>query len=288
MRAIAAWLVIADHALLELTHNRPEDSLTHVAWTLGSVGVYVFFVLSGFVMVHISWDRFAEAAAAPVFLRRRIVRIVPLYWLATLAALAYHRVSATHGANAGWSELVKSLAFIPYSNEEGTWNPVLPQGWTLDYEMMFYAIFALGLLFPRRLALPLLALTLGAFVVVGMFVRNETVAYLASPIILWFLLGIGLGAIWRWRRFEEPVWVARTTKILEPLGDASYSTYLAHGLVLTVLLRVWTMAFGLPSILLVPVSLIVATIAGWATHAIIEKPMLRLTSKVHKSERRVA
>ena len=175
LRAIAALLVVADHALLEVSHNEPQNLITHIAWTLGNAGVYIFFVISGFIMVNICWESFGPKAAAANFVRRRVIRIVPLYWLATVAALAYHKVSSTHGADAGWSELIYSLAFIPYSNDEGSWNPILPQGWTLNYEMMFYAIFALGLSLPRRFALPAVSMTLGAFVMFGPLVPTETV-----------------------------------------------------------------------------------------------------------------
>jgi peptidoglycan/LPS O-acetylase OafA/YrhL len=288
LRAIAAWLVITDHALLEITQNQSRNSVTHLAWALGSAGVYVFFIISGFIMVHICWESFGRWATAANFLRRRVIRIVPLYWLATIAAFAYHRVSATHGAHDGWSELVYSLAFIPYSGDEGSWAPVLPQGWTLSYEMMFYAIFALGLSFPRRIALPAVGVTLLAFVIVGPLLPDETVAYLASPIVLWFVLGMGLALLWRWRGFEEPEWLARSAKFLEPLGDASYSTYLAHGLILTMLLRVWIMVAGPLSIWIVPISLAVATIAGWVTHMIVERPILRITTNFWKPSREIA
>jgi peptidoglycan/LPS O-acetylase OafA/YrhL len=287
-RAIAAWLVIIDHAMLELTHNQPENPVTRIAWMLGGAGVSVFFVISGFIMVHICWNSFGLPAAAANFLHRRLVRIVPLYWLATIAALAYHRVSATHGAHAGWSDLVYSFAFIPYVNEDGSWNPIMPQGWTLSYEMMFYAMFATGLSFRRHIALPAVGAALGLLVIAGPFLPNPTLAYLASPIVLWFLLGMGLAAIWRWRRFAEPAWLARLARPLEPLGDASYSTYLAHGLVLTMLLRAWTMAAGAPTLWIVPLSLVVATVAGWATHVIVEKPLLRVANTVWKPRRKVA
>jgi exopolysaccharide production protein ExoZ len=288
LRAIAAWLVIGDHALLEITHNQPREFLTHVAWWLGSAGVYAFFVVSGFIMVHICWEHFGRKGAATNFLQRRIIRIVPLYWLATFAAFAYHGVSETHGAHDGWSEMVHSLSFIPYSGDDGSWEPVLPQGWTLSYEMMFYAIFALVLSFPRRIAIPVAGAALGVFVVLGPLLHNATLAYLASPILLWFLVGMGLAVLWRWSDFREPEWLARPAKFLEPLGDASYSTYLAHGLILTMLLRVWTLAAGPPSIWIIPTSIVIATIAGWATHVVVERPILRLTTNFWKPNREIA
>jgi exopolysaccharide production protein ExoZ len=287
LRAVAAWLVIVDHTLLEITQNQSGNSVTHIAWTLGSAGVDVFFVISGFIMVHICWENFGRWAAAVDFLRRRVIRIVPLYWLATLAALAYHRVSATHGAHAGWSELLYSLAFIPYADDEGFWSPILPQGWTLSYEMMFYGLFALGLSFPRQIALPAVGVTLGAFVIAGPFLSNETAAYLASPIVLWFVLGMALAVVWRRCGFAEPGWLARLTKFLEPLGNASYSIYLSHGVVLTMLLRAWIRVAGQPSMWLVPISLLVATLAGWATHVLVENPVLRITNSLWKSHRQL-
>jgi exopolysaccharide production protein ExoZ len=287
LRAVAAWLVIADHALLEITHNEPGNSLTHIAWTLGSTGVCVFFVISGFIMVHISWESFGRPAAAADFLRRRINRIVPLYWLATIVALAYHRVSATHGAHAEWSELVQCLVFIPHASEDGSWNPHLPGGWTLNYEMMFYVVFALGLSFSRYVALPAIALALASFVIAGPLIPNESVAYLASPIVLWFVLGMGLAVLWRWQRLEEPKWLAKSTKFLEPLGNASYSTYLSHGFVLTMLLRAWTMVAGPPSLLIVPVSLVVATAGGWMVHMFVERPILRMATSLGRPRREI-
>ena len=169
LRAIAAWLVVADHALIDVNHGELQNPATSVAWAIGNVGVYIFFVISGFIMVHISWDDFGRRGAAPNFLRRRIIRIVPLYWLATIAALVFHRVSATHGAHAGWSELVRSLLFIPYRDEDVGWAPILRQGWTLNYEMMFYAIFTVALSFRRQIALPAIGGALGIFTLVGRF-----------------------------------------------------------------------------------------------------------------------
>ena len=195
-RAIAAWLVVTDHALLELSHNAPDSQVTHLAWSLGSAGVAMFFVISGFIMVHISWESFGKRAASADFLRRRIIRIVPLYWLATVAAFVSHKIWATHGAHATWMDLAYSLTFIPYLSHEDGWYPILPGGWTLNYEMMFYVVFALGLTLPRKLALPAVGAALGAFIVVGPYFGKGAVAYLASPIVLWFLLGMGLAVIW--------------------------------------------------------------------------------------------
>jgi exopolysaccharide production protein ExoZ len=45
--------------------------------------------------------------------------------------------------------------------------PILDNGWTLNYEMFFYALFALSLAAPRRVRLPGLAVILGSLVLIG-------------------------------------------------------------------------------------------------------------------------
>ena len=193
VRALAASLVVADHALLQISDTSPENRISHLAWALGDAGVYVFFVISGFIMVHISWENFGRRTAPADFLWRRLVRIVPLYWLATLAAMAYHRVSVTHGAHAGWSDLICSLTFIPYSGDDGGWHPILPQGWTLNYEMMFYAVFTLGLALPRKIALPAVGGALAVLLIIGPLLAIETVSLSRLPDRPLVLVGHGIG-----------------------------------------------------------------------------------------------
>jgi exopolysaccharide production protein ExoZ len=276
LRAIAASLVVADHAILDITRGDPQHPATLAAWAMGSVGVYIFFVISGFIMVLICWDDFGRRGAPANFMRKRIIRIVPLYWIATFAAFAFHKVSATHGADAGWLELLRSTMFVPYRDENGIWSPVLPQGWTLNYEMFFYVIFAAAMSFPRQIALPTIVSTLALFTVVG-----SVLSYPSSPIVLWFVVGIGLAVLWRLYGVVEPSWLASSAKFFEPLGDASYATYLVHGLALTILLRIWTKLGGgsslfIPFASFVVLGLACATFAGVCVHLAAEKPFLRM------------
>jgi exopolysaccharide production protein ExoZ len=280
LRAVAASLVVIDHTLLELTDNEPSNHLTKIAYLLGNTGVYSFFVLSGFIMVYVSWSDFGGARASIKFFLRRMIRIAPLYWIGTLAALGFHKVSATHGAQDSWRELAYSVAFIPYRGSDGAWSPILPQGWTLNYEMMFYVIFALGLCTPRKFGLPIVCAALLTLVLVGGQSRSAAITYLASPIVLWFLLGIALAVVWKYWKLSEPTWIGRSAGHLEPLGDASYSLYLVHGFVLTMLLRFWAGTVGTLSLWLVPVSLVVAITAGRVIYIAIERPLLGLLSGI--------
>ena len=78
LRGAAAMLVLASHALL---YPLIEHDLGF--GRLGWLGVILFFVISGFIMVHASRRLFGTAGARAEFLRRRLARIVPLYWLVT-------------------------------------------------------------------------------------------------------------------------------------------------------------------------------------------------------------
>ena len=84
LRFFAALLVVighTQHALLErLGAAAGRYAFVPLDWGLG---VDVFFVISGFVMYYLMHDRFAQAGATATFLRRRVVRVVPMYWLFT-------------------------------------------------------------------------------------------------------------------------------------------------------------------------------------------------------------
>ncbi|MDB5438531.1 MAG: acyltransferase [Caulobacteraceae bacterium] len=115
-------------------------------------GVDLFFVLSGFIL----WTASRQAPLAPgPFLLRRAVRVLPLYWLltlgVTLGALALPaRFSSVHPEPV---HVGLSLLLIPHFDPSGGSFPIIPVGWTLSYEAVFYLILAacLKLAMPRRL-----------------------------------------------------------------------------------------------------------------------------------------
>ena len=154
-----------------------------------------------------------------------------------------------------------------------------------NFEAMFYLLFAVGLFFPRRVALAAIIGFLAVFVLFGSYIPNASLAYLASPIVLWFALGMALAILWRGFELSEPAWLAKRAKFLQHFGDASYSTYLSHGLALTVTLRVWKMVVGQPSLELVFLSLIIATIVGRVAYVTFEKPLLRIINGYCKAIR---
>jgi peptidoglycan/LPS O-acetylase OafA/YrhL len=144
--------------------------------------------------------------------------------------------------------------------------------------MFFYVIFAMMMVFRRQIAIPAIGGALILFAQMGPFLPLDELKYLSSPIVLWFVTGIGLAVIWRWCCFTEPKMIASLARFLGPCGDASYSTYLVHGVALTILLRIWVIVLGTPSAWFVAIGLAAATIAGLGVHIMLEKPILRMVT----------
>lgn len=193
LRGIAALLVVVGH--LQPLFERIDPGLSFVS--LGRAGVDLFFVISGFVMVYTT-DR-ADPSPA-LFAYRRITRIVPLYWLLTLTVfvLALEAPSLLGASRPDPVWFAKSLAFIPFDKGDRTMNPLLPVGWSLNYEMAFYAVFALSMLAGRTwrywiTGALIVAATLPGFL--RMPISDPVVDWYTRPIIAEFVAGMALGAL---------------------------------------------------------------------------------------------
>jgi exopolysaccharide production protein ExoZ len=137
LRACAALLVLFAHAFsYQIGIDNP------IIVTAGRLGVVLFFVISGFIMVHITGN---GPFSASTFLKRRAIRIVPLYWLFTslAALLAALSPSLFQKTIFTWSHYLQSLFFIVHEAPgRDSVSPILSLGWTLNYEVLFYIAFA--------------------------------------------------------------------------------------------------------------------------------------------------
>lgn len=193
LRGFAAVLVLLYHLSLQYV---PIGGIAPLE--VMRSGVDVFFVISGFVMVY-STDKGARLGAGK-FMARRISRVAPLYWVITsvvvlVLALAPSTIDWT-GTNS-WHTLASYL-FLPVQNPLiGAIYPVVPLGWTLVYEMFFYAIFALAILLgrqaPRRVMAILITVMIALVVLGQVAALPEWLAFYTRPILLEFLFGVGVG-----------------------------------------------------------------------------------------------
>jgi exopolysaccharide production protein ExoZ len=195
LRAVAALGVAASHVKLDLnTRLGMPEALPYL--DLGTAGVDLFFVISGFVMVYASGKLFQSASGPRIFFVRRLIRIVPLYWACTTIYLAFPLFAPAIARTAyALDSVIASYLFIPYprSDVDGMF-PVVGQGWTLNYEMFFYVIFALAIILPRRHAVAAVTFAFAAMVFAGLlFTLPQPLAFWANPITLEFVLGCLLG-----------------------------------------------------------------------------------------------
>ena len=186
LRAVAALGVVVFHAA--------ERSGGH--FTIGAAGVDVFFVVSGFIMWVLAEVRQPSPTA---FLRERVERIVPLYWIATAVMVAGGLAGLFPKMKLTAFHVFGSFAFIPHvsPSDGGTW-PVLVQGWTLNYEMFFYILFAAVLFLPAARRFPALALLFGTLVAIGLVVQPDgaVLRTYTSPLMAEFLIGAAIGKLW--------------------------------------------------------------------------------------------
>lgn len=216
LRAIAASLVIVDHSLDALaTRHLVSAGVQQFGYFCGWLGVATFLAISGLIMIRTSEHRFGQAGAPATFALQRIVRIVPLYWIATLV---YVLLKTLRGSTYDAGEILRSLLFIPYASPDSVvMRPVVGQGWTLNLEMFFYAIFALCLFLPKRLGKGALVLSLPLLVIAGLAVRplfpyadpQTPLQFWTDPIILFFAFGVVLGLFElnaaRWQSWSRPL-----------------------------------------------------------------------------------
>ena len=186
LRAVAALLVVYHHSVIQ------HEPWYRVLPEFGEFGVDVFFVVSGFVMVHVARPDDAPAR----FLARRALRVVPLYWFFTLlmAAMLWLAPQVARTVEPDAVALLKSLAFVPYSPDGDPERvlPLLTPGWTLNYEMYFYAVFAAALTLPGRLRTGAIAATLALPCVAAALVPSPGVplAFYGDPIVFEFVAGM--------------------------------------------------------------------------------------------------
>jgi exopolysaccharide production protein ExoZ len=196
LRAIAALFVVGFHSTVLWADK--SGSRGHV-WNNGASGVDLFFVISGFIMLVSTRSLARRADGWRHFLILRLVRIAPMYWLATiakLAAIAAVPALERHTRTTTWNT-VASFLFIPSRDATGVIRPVLDVGWTLSLEMFFYLIFAVALFFefdPPIVVLPAMCVlaALSGF----RNVQSPAIFALCDPIVLEFAAGLIVARLW--------------------------------------------------------------------------------------------
>jgi exopolysaccharide production protein ExoZ len=199
LRAVAAAMIVVLHAesLVRIYAEQHDYSFAPIEILPLGAGVDLFFVISGFVIVYSSQGLFAEAGGARTFMVRRLIRILPLYWAALTLRVTGLAIAVLIGSTVSlpnFTAIITSYLFIPYDSfGYGTEYPfpVVDLGWSLNYEMFFYALFAGFICFARDRAVLLFVAAIFVLVALGSaFAPADTVLrFWTHPIIVEFAAG---------------------------------------------------------------------------------------------------
>lgn len=202
LRFVAAAMVLVGHVQHQAGTTRgiegPFSYLGNAVLLAG--GVDIFFVISGFIMFAISKDQFGVPNASRDFVLRRLARILPPYWLFTtlMVAAAFLLPDKVKHDTVDQLHLLASYLFVPATNPYGEPYPVLALGWTLNFEMLFYAVFAVGLIWKRPAGFLVVVVTVALLGAIGMagLATGMPAKFWCNPIVYEFLMGMLLARLY--------------------------------------------------------------------------------------------
>ena len=204
MRGIAAFMVVLHHSWLATVHagSGSLGPLQQQLIGVGASGVDIFFVISGFIMIHVSRDRFGQPGAGREFLLKRAIRIAPLYWIIATGFLIMWLLGLLlRDDHFTTSDVICSYLFAPCVQPHGlahNTHPLLDQGWTLSYEWYFYLLFAACLAYGSLRTL-LLGAPLFFCAVIALVSRSPLhgpiALFLGDPLVFEFCFGLLVGFI---------------------------------------------------------------------------------------------
>jgi exopolysaccharide production protein ExoZ len=272
LRGLSAWAVVFHH----IAQSFYKGEISHWFWLFfeqyGNLGVYVFFILSGFV-ISLAAKKYSNLAVH--FLLLRLIRVFPVYWFYTIILIISILILPDNIFLTSWDykSFAASFFLIPNINPNGYgYFPTLYVGWSLTYEVFFYFLFSVALI---KIKTPTLFCFL-LLLVIAIIFRWQPFLGQSSLLLLGFNLGILLYFIFVKLdavKLKVYIWAffficllalpyinennilfrllvsfeivlffllvdflfvkkSRSIKFLLKLGNISYSTYLAHVIVI--------------------------------------------------------
>ncbi|CAI1580720.1 Uncharacterized protein conserved in bacteria [Serratia marcescens] len=211
LRGLAALSVVLFHYRYYLVPDGSSVAVPNMLFGWGAIGVDLFFVISGFIMVYITNGKPGGVKASFEFIVNRLTRILPTYYIILLFVFLTGGAMSIFHYPEKTNTLISALIFHPYTNspaplyinDEGMFNV----RWTLNYELYFYLAFSLCLLVRYRfLALAcwfsfpaILACFTGqnvTFSTAGYEFNSSLLRFFTNPIIIEFGFGMLSGFVY--------------------------------------------------------------------------------------------
>ena len=329
LRAIAVILVLFYHIYAIETKLSSTYSIIPDLFKYGNIGVDLFFVISGFIMVIVTKNYHKNLKKFLFFIYSRFTRIYPLYWFYTLLLIPilFLKPEWINSSQGNKVDLISSILLLP--NEI---KPLIMVGWSLIHELYFYIIFSFFILFDRK---KLLGLSLFWVFLISLFINVESESSLfnlvTNPLTFEFITGIffgifhiryshtkfrlnkiflfipyfsffllpyfsdfinnGLGRYFVFGLLSLTILISSIeleknkfifNSFLVKIGDASYSIYLSHVLVINVFYRIY-LIIGYDNFflrfMLISVMSFSSIFWGLVSFKYIEKPMIKFFKK---------
>lgn len=203
LRAIAALFVVFDHTITQFNIYHHIDGLFGLflrnVQGIGTVGVYIFFIVSGYIMSFTTFNKKWDKEESWAFLKKRALRIYPTYWVwLTLLLVVWFCGLALKQHDYSLTKIISSYTLFPYSDSTpNKINPVLGQGWTLIYEMFYYLFFTFLIFFnvKKNYAIFVSLVFFSAIIALGHISITGSPAFnffMSSKLFYFFVLGMAI------------------------------------------------------------------------------------------------
>ncbi|NNS08070.1 acyltransferase [Erwinia sp. JH02] len=211
LRGLAALAVVMFHYRFRLVENGASMVIPNKLLGWGSIGVDLFFVISGFIMVYVTYNKPHGLKSTIDFAFNRLTRIIPTYYIILLITFFISGAMSIFHYTDKTENLISALTFMPYLLDPAPLyidgNGMFNVRWTLNYELYFYLIFSLCLLVRFRMVALACWFIAPVFIAWYLFPQvsfstkgyhfNSVMArFLTNPLILEFGMGILTGYIY--------------------------------------------------------------------------------------------
>ena len=174
----------------------------------GHAGVDFFFVLSGFIIYYVHHQDIGRPEKTQKYVWKRLRRVFPIYWIVTAVVIG---MAPLHHDRPDLSllHIATSVLLLP-----GADTPLVGVAWTLQYEVLFYFLFAVAI--GSRLLGSKIFVVWGLCVLFGWAVGASRwgFGFFVAPIQFEFLAGIGCARLVLYGSVPRP----RLTAVLGVVG----------------------------------------------------------------------
>lgn len=222
LRGLAAVLVVVTHSSRALTSEQGREMFWNY-FVHGALGVDLFFIISGFIMVLTTQHCDGTRRYVADFLIKRFSRIWPLLFVVSMTYIAIEWLR--HGSVAAeyLGHIMSQLVFRPvHPKPEYFFLMPIDVAWTLCFEAYFYVVIAVSLLSRQWRWWIVAALLMPGLVLYPLYkehwnlsfyhqpaiVVNHYLNLVVSPMVWEFVFGLVAGRLYLSRWQGPPRWLA--------------------------------------------------------------------------------